>query len=304
MALPLLDEYSIDCVSFGGEKAGALHKLSELATRDYQLWRYAKHIGANIIVALGGIFAAHAALLARIPSIIFYDTEIARLQNLLTYPIATKIVVPRCYYGWTPKNRTLRYSGYHELSYLHPARFIPNKDRALASGLSKDVPTYLLRFVSWTANHDIGDSGLTTNSIRDVITRLKDRGEVIISSERALPSDLKPMTYKGRVSDIHHLMAFCSGYFGESATMASECAILGVPSVYAATSKRGYTIEQEEKYGLVKNVHDLHRYSLLSATEWLLTQDTKSAQSKRKVLLSESIDVAAYIAETVNNSIR
>jgi len=40
-------------------------------------------------------------------------------------------------------------------------------------------------------------------------------------------------------------MAYCRAFIGESATMASEAAVLGVPAVYAAETGRSYTDEQE-----------------------------------------------------------
>ena len=110
------------------------------------------------------------------------------------------------------------------------------------------------------------------------------------------------MRFRGRVSDMHHLMAYCAGFFGESATMASECAVLGVPAVYAANSPRGYTDEQESRYGLVRNVRELSAASLEQALDWLLSQTLDAAGLKREVLLSESVDVAAFVADTVRSA--
>ncbi|MFW9998329.1 MAG: hypothetical protein ACFFD4_40195, partial [Candidatus Odinarchaeota archaeon] len=60
-----------------------------------------------------------------VPVYVFYDTEHATISNLLAYPFATCIYVPRCYrkqIRW----RHVRYSGYHELAYLHPKYFKPD----------------------------------------------------------------------------------------------------------------------------------------------------------------------------------
>jgi predicted glycosyltransferase len=103
---------------------------------------------------------------------------------------------------------------------------------------------------------------------------------------------------------MHHLMAHCAGFFGESATMASECAVLGVPAVYAANSPRGYTEEQETRYGLVRNVHELTAPALEQALDWLLGQTLDAAGRNRETLLAECVDVAGFVAETVRSAAR
>ena len=48
-------------------------------------------------------------------------------------------------------------------------------------------------------------------------------------------------------------MAHAQVVVGESATMSSEAAVLGVPAVFIATSGRGYTDDEEKRYGLVRH---------------------------------------------------
>ncbi|MCB1641095.1 MAG: DUF354 domain-containing protein [Xanthomonadales bacterium] len=299
VAIPLLREFDLECTQISKSRTGVLGLARELVQRDLALFRHARRVRADVITAIGGVFAAHAALLARIPSVVFYDTEIATLQNTMTYPVATRVAVPRCYSGWVPKRRQIRYDGYHELSYLHPSRFQPNRGIALQSGLDTSAPTYLLRLVAWTANHDLGDTGLSLQRARQIVERLSEYGKVIISSEAPLEGALKAHQYQGRASDLHHLMAYCAGYFGESATMASEAAVLGVPAVYAAHSPRGYTDEQESRYGLVKNVRVLDTVAIDAACSWLLRQTQTHRGQARAELLKESIDVAMFVAEQV-----
>ncbi len=299
VALPLMREFNLECRPIGRPRPGMAGLAGELVQRDFALYRFARQVKADVITAIGGIFAAHAAWLARIPSVVFYDTEIAKLQNALTYPVSTKVVVPRCYESWVPKAREVRYDGYHELSYLRPGRFQPDRDVAVRAGLDPHAPTYLLRLVAWTANHDLGDCGLSMRLAQQLVERLASHGKVIISSETPLAGALQAHQYRGRVSDLHHLMAYCAGYFGESATMASEAAILGVPAVYAAHSPRGYSNEQEARYGLVRNVRNLDESSIQAACTWLLAQSPAASDHARSRLLAESVDVAAFAADTV-----
>ena len=48
-------------------------------------------------------------------------------------------------------------------------------------------------------------------------------------------------------------MMKCRMVIGESATMASEAACLGIPAIFISNTGRGYTTEQDKKYGLIKH---------------------------------------------------
>jgi len=298
IAAELLDAFGMEHVSLSRE-GGKGGLLGELVVRDFRLWRVVRRWRPDVMAAIGGIFIAHAGALARVPSLVFYDTENAKLQNLLTYPLATRVIVPRCYTAWTPKGRELRYPGYHELSYLRPPYFVAQRDVAIANGVATDGPTYLVRLVAWKANHDIGERGLSHDAVRKVVQQLGNRGKVLISAESALPNDLEAYRYKGDPALIHHVMAHCAGFFGESATMASECAVMGVPSVYAANTGRGYTDEQEARYGLVHNARSLDQTTLDTALDWLLSFPENSGQTLRAKLLGDTCDVSVFAASVI-----
>ena len=116
IALELLDELGVPHEPLSAAASGLAGFARELIARDLALIRVVRHFGAERMAEIGGTFIAHASLFTRVPSLVFYDTENAVLQNAITYPFASRVLVPRCYQGWTPRNRTLRYAGYHELS--------------------------------------------------------------------------------------------------------------------------------------------------------------------------------------------
>jgi uncharacterized protein len=294
----LLDAFGLEHEVLSGEgDAGGL--FGELVLRDYRLSRVVRKWRPDVMAAIGGIFIAHAGVIARARSLVFYDTENAKLQNLLTYPFATRVIVPRCYAAWTPRSRTLRYPGYHELSYLRPPYFSADRQIAIANGLAADRPTYLIRLVSWKANHDVGERGLSSDAVRNVAKQLGSRGKVMISAESPLPDDLEELRYTGQPAAMHHVMGHCAGFFGESATMASECAVLGVPAVYAANTGRGYTDEQETRYGLVRNVRKLDTDSIQAALDWLAAFPAGQGEVLRQRLLEDTCDVAEYVATVI-----
>ncbi len=300
VALPLLDAMGLRHHSLSTQKGGFANLLGELVQRDFRLWRFVRGHRPDVMAAIGGTFVAHVGAITGIASLVFYDTENARMQNAITYPVASCVVVPECYRAWVPRHRHIRYRGYHELSYLHPRYFQADRVRALAGGLPQTGHAFLIRLVSWKANHDIGESGWSENLLRAVVQRLEPHGKVIISAEGPLPGSLEHLRYGGDPQDLHHLMAFCRATIGESATVASESAVLGVPAIYAANTGRGYTDEQETRYGLVFNLRKLDWTSMAAAIDTVLDQPPSHWQRRRLRLLDESIDVARLVADCVS----
>jgi len=145
----------------------------------------------------------------------------------------------------------------------------------------------------------ISERGLSHEVVRGIVRQLGSHGEVLISAESSLPDDLELLRYKGDPAKIHHVMAHCAGFFGESATMASECAVLGVPAVYAANTGRGYTDEQETRYGLVHNARSLDERTLGMAIDWLLSFPKGRGQELRQKLLSDTCDVSKFAVSAI-----
>jgi len=297
IAVDLLDARAIahrPLSAMGDGRIGGLAR--ELVNRDRKLYRVVREEKPDIMVGIGGVFIAHVGFLTRTPSLVFYDTENATLSNLITYPLASLVVVPACYQAWLPPWH-LRYRGYHELSYLHPNQFTPDRDIALACGLAQDRPTFLVRTVSWQASHDLREKGWSEELLRQTVAYLSHRGKVLISAESTLPADLQLYRYSGPPEHIHHLLAYLDLFVGESATMASECAVLGSPAIYAAETGRGYTDEQEDRYGLVKNIRNICWPKLRAAIDIFLNRPRESYAEQRQQLLAETIDVGRFVVD-------
>lgn len=299
-ALDLLDELGLEhrLISAQGGK-GVLPLAHELVKRERALYGVVREFRPHVMAGIGGVFIAHVGALAGVPSLVFYDTENATLQNAITYPFASCVIVPECYRAWVPARRHVRYAGYHELSYLHPRRFTRDRGKALENGLDPHRDTFLLRLVSWKASHDIGERGWSPELLDAVVARLAKRGRVLISAEGELPARHRMLAYRGRTSELHHVMAFCRALIGESATMASESAVLGVPAIYAAETGRGYTDEQESRFGLVRNVRRLDWASLAPAIDEVLAHPAGHWQSLHRRMLDETLDVAAFVADCI-----
>lgn len=297
VTVQLLNEYRLKHFELSGLGSRGLWSLGkELVTRNIALTRVARRIKPDIMAAVGGPTIAHTGALLNIPSLVFYDTENAKLQNMLTYPLATKVLVPNCYEGWLPKN-SMRYMGYHELSYLHPSSFKPNLKTARNNGIQPEKDSIFVRLVSWQANHDIGEEGWSEELLDNFISCYSSRYNILISSEIPLTNKFSKYLYKGKVNAIHHVMAFCRLVIGESATMASEAAMLGVPAIYAAETSRGYINELQSKYNLVSNIPSLKWTDIKKESDRLLNIDVAQLQQKHAQMLSEKIDVAEYVKQ-------
>jgi uncharacterized protein len=103
---------------------------------------------------------------------------------------------------------------------------------------------------------------------------------------------------KGPVEDIHHLLAYAQLIVGESATMSSEAAVLGVPAVMIATSGRGYTDDEERRYGLVRHFTEDQYDRAVETIEKLFAESPREfGQRAREQLLAEKIDVTQWMVD-------
>lgn len=242
VACDLLDEFGLDHDPISVAGSGTAGLAGELLARDLAMLRLALTWRPNVMVGLGGISIAHAGWLTRRPAIAFYMADTAKLQTRLTWPFISHLYVPESYNAATAKGRTTRFPGIKELSYFHPDNFVPDHDRAKAAGWDESRPNFLVRTVRWGANHDIGKSGWSDEELSALIDQLAARGRVHVSSERPLPEKFDAYLYRGAKSDLHHLIAQCSLYVGESATMAHEAAVLGCPAIYDGPDHPGTTL--------------------------------------------------------------
>jgi len=303
-ARDLLDERGLSYQILSQQKHGA-GLASEFVERNARLWQvvadFRPHFLTGImgpsIAAVGRLRRAILGDPARIA--VFYDTEIARLTNSVVYPLADYVCTPDCYQAKVHGNH-ITYPGYHELTYLHPNRFTPDPAVVRRAGIDPTARYAVVRFVSYKASHDIGTAGLTDAQKVGFVRALAAHGTVYVSSEAALPPELEPNRLRIPVSDIHHVVAHARLLAGESATMASEAAVLGVPAVYISPLGRGYTDDEEARYGLVRNFigrrfHD----DWTSVAVELFSDDgeRRRAGEARARLLAEKTDVTAWMAE-------
>lgn len=299
VACDLLDALGFTHQPISDAGSGLVGLARELVARDLATWRAARGFRPDVMVGFGAVALSHVTRVTGIPSVSFYDSENATLQTRLTRPFISHLYVPRAYSGKTPAGRTTRLPGTKELSYFHPSAYQPDRDIAIAAGLDPARDNFFVRVVAWRANHDVGKAGWDAETLQSVVARLSERGKVHLSSETALPEELKSLAYGGRKDQVHHLVAHCRLLVGESATMASEAAILGVPAIYAGRDFPGYVHELEEA-GLIRNIPDPDPARLAAGIEAMLGQDKAEITARRDAYVAACPDWAEAVVAAVD----
>ena len=231
----------------------------------------------------------------------YWDTENANLHHKMSVPFATEVHTPACF----EKDlgvKHFRFNGFMELSYLHPNHFEPDPSVLTEIELDASKPLTVIRFVSWGAVHDIGHTGIQIEDKINLVKRLSEVSNVCITSESELPEELKPFALRIDKTKMHSLLYYADLFVGESATMASESAMLGTPAVYIDNEGRGYTNYLESNYGIVFNFteskEDIIRASNKSTD---LLKLRNSFNVIREDILRCSIDTSDYIYNSVLN---
>ncbi len=298
MNYSLMDRLGIDYIDLGFRGKSIFTKVLNVPLMAFKIARIVNKYKPDILMGIASYRICHGTIFTKCKKYIFTDTEHATEQILLFKPFATNIFTPDCFTKDLGKKQ-VKYSGYHELAYLHPNRFKPDPSILGEIGLSPTSRFFILRFVSWGASHDIGHSGIKKEQKLELIQLLQNYGKVFISSESSLPSELQPYQLDISYEKIHHLLYYASLIVTEGATMASESALLGTPAIFVSTLKLGY-LNDLVNNGLV--YHFKNNKRLIVETEEVVkrTLESDSYQQKTQQLIATKIDVTDYMVDLVN----
>ena len=293
--IELLKAYNIKHVVLTKQGRGLTGLIKELIEQQIKLSKIIKNNSIDIMLQMNGIFNAPVGRFYRIPTLAFSDTENDKWANRFSFTLSKHVFSPTCFnhrIGGSWKNQ-IHYPGYHELAYLSP-RYV--SDKIVTEN------RFLVRFVGWAAGHDIGEKGLSDKQKTELVNILKDFGTVHVSSEAPLPREIASFAHRLHPSEIHHFMMKCRMVIGESATMASEAACLGIPAIFISNTGRGYTTEQDNKYGLIKH-YQLNQWKQLKdrLKRWASRDMADEWQKKRWNMLKDKMDVTAWLVDLVQD---
>lgn len=296
----ILKDHGFSC-EYGPYYKSIAGKIVGIPINDIWLYRIAKKFKPDIFISPGSPYSAHASKILGKPHYAFIDTEIATLATNLMLPFTDKVYTSSSYYiDLGPKQ--VRFNGYYELAYLHPRYFTPEEKVLDNYGLKKEE-YIILRLSALASHHDINASGFSFKNEKELnnyINELEKYGRVIISSEKDNWDLIKKYQLKFQSKDLHHILYFAKMYIGEGASMASEAAILGTPSIYVSNTRRGYLNELEEKYELVYSISE-RKEALIKSIKILERDYKKIWYEKRARMLHEKIDVVRYIVNSIES---
>ncbi len=292
----LLNHYNLPYKSFGKKYNSIIGKIWGIFEFGFKEFIVGLKFKADIFLSHGSMYAAHAAFLLRKPHISLEDTF--NFEQVRLYKPFTKAILTANYaHPYMGKNN-IKYSGYHELAYLHPNQFKPCQSIIKDLGLKSEEKYCIVRFVSWQASHDMNHQGISLENKTLLVKKLSNYLKVFISSEKELPNELEKYRYPLSPETMHHAIAFSSLVVGESATMVAEGAVLGIPGIYLDNTGRYYTKEMEDLYGIVHNFsesEDDQKRAIEKAIQIIKNENNQVWKNKQKELLSKKIDVSSFL---------
>jgi len=300
--LQLLKVYGFVYVNFGKHYKGAGAKIFGLIKNELQMFNTAIQFKPDLFLSHGSAIAAFTSFLLHKPHISFEDTF--NMEQVRLYLPFTDVVLTGDYPHPSLGKKEIKYPGYHELAYLHPNVFTPDENVLKELGVEKNEEYALIRFVAWNATHDIGHRGFSKETKIKLVTELSKYIKVFISSEGDLPEELKGFQIKIKPENMHNALYYAQLLVGESATMASECAMVGTPAIYINNSHFG-SLDSQAEYGLVHLFSEdelAQEHAIQKAIEIVSKPDIKNEYRERaQKMLENKIDVTSFMIWFVEN---
>jgi uncharacterized protein len=299
IAKQLLNFYGYEYLVLPQKSDTIAGKIRKQLYYNLKLVHYCLNKKISLIIGVS-VTAAHISKISKIKSFIFDDDD-DEVQPLLTKyvtPYCTELLSPDSLRGKRIRKDTVFYPGFHELAYLHPRRFEPDRTVLQECELKDGEPFFILRFNVFKAHHDTNIRGLSLEQKLQLINILVKHGRIFITTERDIEQELSPWQLKISPEKIHSLLAYATLFVSDSQTMTSEAAMLGIPSLRCNSfAGRLSTLEEEEnQYGLTYAFLPGDFDKLLEKMQELLAiPDLRSEWQNRRIkMLEDKIDVTSF----------
>ena len=243
------------------------------------------HIGSSVVIG------AAARLLGGKSTVWGEDdTSIMPVWTLANLP--THVYMKPSCLSFEKGRHDIYHNSYHELAYLHPDNFVPDRKIIEKYGL-REKEYVVSRFSALKAFHDKNARGISPE-LWSKIEELIAGYQVVKSMELAKSHQIAPW-------DMHHVLAFAKMIISDSQTMTIEGAVLGIPSVRINTfiGKSTLIEELEQKYKLAIGILPDHEELILKMIEDIVrSPDTEKIwAARRAVLLADKIDLNRWMIE-------
>lgn len=295
----LLSAYGFRFENRGQGGKGIIGKVLYIFKADWKLFRATRRFKPDLFLSFASTYAAHVSKLYGKPHIALDDTEHAKLE-LLMYPPFTDVIVNPSSFQKRFSSKQIFLNSFFELCYLHPNYFTADPTVPGIYDLDVTRPYFIVRFVSWTASHDIGARGINNALKADLVSALSEKGRVIISAEGPIPQEFEKYRLHLKPEHLHHLLVFASLYIGEGATTASECVALGTPAIYVNSLDAGTLQEQARDYGLISLRNDEELLAIVNRVLGDISGHKEKARRNREKLLNEKTDPTAFLVDFIS----
>jgi len=299
VTINLLESYTLPYVIIGKSTKSMLSKLINIPLSFFKFFKILGSYKPDIVVCRFSMHSTWCSFIMRIPVIGLADTEHTKLSDLLTVRYADTKLTSESYLKDLGRNH-FRFNSNIEMFYLHPNRFQTTSSKIFEILNLKFNSNYVVvRFVSWSAHHDVGERGFNENQKIKLIDILRKKYSVFITSEGPLSEDLKKYKININPDLMHEVLAFASLYVGEGASMASESACVGTPAIYVNTLTAGSIIE------LQKNDLLIHYSKADDCINYLESNIDKLNKQefiiKKNEFISHKIDPTAFLVWFIEN---
>ncbi len=302
LAYQLLDQYAIPFIGMGSYGTTLLSKIWKIILLNIKMFFILRKFRPDLIVGIVAIRGAQVGWLFGIKSLVFTDTSHASLQIALFRPFATKIYTP----NWFPKNlgpKHHRYNGFHELAYLHPNRFNPDPTVLKALDVEEGESFFIVRFISWDATHDINQRGFSNQGKKALVKYLQTLGKVFISAEYELDDEYAHLSFPAEEKYMHDALYYAQMYIGEGATMTTEAAILGTPSILVNSISLANMEYLEKNYDLIR-AFQTETEALAEIIDLLKHPDLKSNWKAKQIrFLQDHSDTSQFLLKETKQAL-
>ncbi len=238
----------------------------------------------GLAISLSSPYLVLASRILGIQSLTYDDTDDnPRLLSIIKH--STYLLSPVHYPHQFHKNH-FHLRTFKELAYLHPNRF---RSETPGNGI-------FFRLARTDSIHHSPGSRVNVPAIIAQINRYSEQNPALFSAEVEVnPDQVKGVRMADRLQ-IHKELAGCRVFWGNSATMAAEAAVLGIPAIFVSAEKFSY-ISELEAYGLLFHYTPDQMGGSFAKLDELLRNDSmrESFREARTQLLNDKIDASRFL---------
>lgn len=285
-----------------GRKKGKLPKslnvIIDTFLTIYRLWKLTRNKKYDLFIT--DDLLGFVGKIRKVPTIVYCDDDLSIIKKFsIVFMVTDFILSPDITNMGKFSHKKIPFMSYKQLAYLHPNNFKVDKSK-IQKYIGENKRYFIIRTVSLTAYHDKNRRGLSDENMIKIIHLLKSYGEVYISSERLLKKQFERYRLVIDPVDLLHVLSGADIYIGDSQTMSSEAAILGVPTfrINDFVGEISVMEELESKYGLSKN-YKPEQFDLFynDLSKLLIKENYKDDwNKKRNKLLSEKGDLTKFMS--------